>query len=1065
VEFKVLGQMEVSGGAGAIEIRPRMPRAVLAVLVLNANRVVSVDQLIDALWGEDPPPAATGALQAYISNLRRLLEPDRPRGAPAKLLVTQTPGYVLRIDPSTVDAHRFAGLVEQARAHMEHGDHQAARDALQRGLNLWRGAPYADFAFEPFFQLEVSRLSELRRGAYESLMEAELGLGRHAAVVADLERMVAEEPLRERRWELLATALYRSGRQAEALRAVSEARRRLGDELGIDISAPLRQLESDILVQSPSLDWTPQAVDATPGGQQAEEPDRVLFGREKELAQMRAVLDRAWQGEGGLVLISGEPGIGKTRLAEELAAVALDRGAQLAWGRGHEGEGAPAFWPWTQVVRELADVLDPEVFRAALGSGAADIAQVVPEVKEVVPDLEPVAALDPSSARTRLYDALSRFLLRVAGVRPLVLVIDDLHWADTPSVQLFGFLTGQLRNVKVVVVGTYRDEELRDAPALTAVLAALAREPTVCRMTLGGLSPQDVARLLGRLSGDGPSDELVATVSGRTEGNPFFVTELARLIETEGSLGNEVPVRVRDVVRRRLSLLPEESSRLLSMASVVGRGFDLEVVARVADEDLDEAIEHIEAALAARLVTEVPDAVGWYRFSHTLVRDTLYDELSALRRARLHQRVAEALEEHGLAEPSELAHHYWQAAAVVGGAHAALAWADRAAEQALSRLAYEQAEELLKRALTLLQRLPGSRERDRRELDLVSRLWVLLAMTRGRAAEEVGVAAARAADLGRALGDVQQLARALYRLASLHAMRGQIEVSSRLSQELVVLVDRSSDPVVRFLAHSARGYSDLYMGRLREARAHLEEAHAIPEAMYDASLTRVILHHPAVASRGYMAIVLALMGEADRAREFMAVALADAEAIGHPFTSAGAAHYNTWLGSILRDAAHVRDQAEKTVAQCLEGGFTPWAAASGLLLGWAEAVQGRPDEGVAMMEARLAEWDATGARRYRHSFHALLAEGYLAASRAADALRAAAGGLRACEETGERFYEAELYRIQGEALAALSQERIDEAEASMERALAVARDQGATLLERRAAESLQALHRLSVTGR
>ena len=368
MEFNVLGPVEVKAGERIVELGPRMHRALLALLLIDANRVVSVDRLLDALWGEEPPPTATNALQGYVSNLRRVLEPDRPPRSAPRVLLTQSPGYVLRVDPGAVDAIRFEAAVSKGRTLLMDGHPSEARDTLVLGLALWRGTPFADLAFESFVQTEMNRLTELHATASEDLAEARLAAGE--VRVAELGALVEAQPLRERRWELLMLALYRSGRQADALRAFSQARRTLVDELGIEPTPSLRQLEEDILRQGPRLDWTPPAdlsraalrqVGAGADEQHPGPPVPVplpltgergpFVGRTSELGTLDRALDEALGGRGRAALLSGEPGIGKTRLASELAEKAAGRGAAVAWGRCVEGDSAPAFWPWTQILR------------------------------------------------------------------------------------------------------------------------------------------------------------------------------------------------------------------------------------------------------------------------------------------------------------------------------------------------------------------------------------------------------------------------------------------------------------------------------------------------------------------------------------------------------------------------------------------------------------------------------------------------------------------------------------------------------------------------------------------
>jgi len=255
LEVRVLGPMEVFHGVRSVDVGTRMHRAVLSLMVMDIDRVVSLDRLIDCLWGDEPPPTATGALHVYISGLRKVLEPERAPRAPSRILVTEAPGYALRLPPQVVDVGRFEALVREGQALLAAGRPASACHVLDIGLGLWRGPAYQDLAFESFLQPEIARLNQLRATARETRAEALLAVGRDADAVVDVSTMVEEDPLRERRWGLLALALYRTGRQGEALRALDQARRTLGEELGVEIGPDLRRLEQDILNQAPALEW------------------------------------------------------------------------------------------------------------------------------------------------------------------------------------------------------------------------------------------------------------------------------------------------------------------------------------------------------------------------------------------------------------------------------------------------------------------------------------------------------------------------------------------------------------------------------------------------------------------------------------------------------------------------------------------------------------------------------------------------------------------------------------------------------------------------------------------
>ena len=374
-----------------------------------------------------------------------------------------------------------------------------------------------------------------------------------------------------------------------------------------------------------------------------------FVGRAGELAALTADLDAAVGGHGGVVLVAGEPGIGKTRLAEELAARAAGRGAVVLWGRCWEGAGAPSFWPWVQVVRGYVQVQagDPASLRQDLGAGAADIAQLVPAVHDCIPDLPAPPPLEPEAARFRLFDSLAGFLRTAAARRPLLVVLDDLHWADVPSLALLRFMSQELEGVEgssPLVVGSYRHTEVDHGHPLLAAVADLTHGRHRW-LLLGGLGERDVASFVALVAGAEPSAELTAEMYRQTDGNPFFVTEVVRLLASQGRLdpaargaavlGGGLPEGVRAVVAERLGRLSADCQRILQVAAVVGRDFELRVLQPASGLDAERLLALLEEAEAARVAGTAPGGLGRWRFAHALVREVLYDGLLAARRVRL----------------------------------------------------------------------------------------------------------------------------------------------------------------------------------------------------------------------------------------------------------------------------------------------------------------------------------------------------------------------------------------------------------------------------------------------
>ncbi len=494
----------------------------------------------------------------------------------------------------------------------------------------------------------------------------------------------------------------------------------------------------------------------------------VFVGREKEMDELRAGLEDALSGRGRLLMLVGEPGIGKTRTSEELATYASLRSAQVLWGRCYEGEGAPAYWPWVQLIRSYVHDQDPKELMSEMGPGAADIAQVVSEVRDRLPGLPAPPTLEPEQARFRLFDSITTFLKNASKGQPIVMVLDDLHWADKPSLLLLQFLARELRGARLLVLGTYRDVELRRGHPLSQTLGELAREQLSQRILLRGLSERDVARFIEITAGVTPPKALVTAVYKETEGNPFFVNEVVRLLVADGRLERPeevkswsvtIPQGVREVVGRRLDHLSEACNRALTVASVIGREFGLRTLERVSDISGDRLLEALEEAVAARVIAEMPRMVDHYSFSHALIRETLYEELSTARRVRLHRRIGEVLEELESANLEahlpQLAYHFFEGAQG-GDVDKAIDYATRAGERALDLLAYEEAAGHYETALQALELKDKPEEGRRCEL--------LLAL--GEAQLKAGDAPKSretfhgAADIARGIATPEQLARA-----------------------------------------------------------------------------------------------------------------------------------------------------------------------------------------------------------------------------------------------------------------------------------------------------------------
>ena len=440
-----------------------------------------------------------------------------------------------------------------------------------------------------------------------------------------------------------------------------------------------------------------------------------------------------------------------------MATFARLRGANVHWGRCHEGEGAPPYWPWVQAIRSYAREADPVALAWEMGAGAAEIARVVPEVAERVGEATSELGEDEQS-RFRFFDAISTFLANASASRPLVVVLDDLHWADEPSLLLLEFIARGLSSSSLLLIGTYRDVELGRHHPLSRVLGELSGLDRCCRVVLRGLGEEEIASYVERSAGTAAPPELVSEVHRQTEGNPFFVGEVVRLLASEGALDGAggdrllIPQGVRDVVGRRLDRLSDAANEALRSAAAIGRDFDEEALARIADLDRSQLDSALKEAVGAQFLDPRRED-GRYRFAHALVRETLYEELSAAQRPALHSRIATTLEELYAAEPgrtsrrlAELSHHFNEAAAA-GDPQKAVGYAERAGDQASGQLGYEEAADHYRRALEAGE-LAGIDRRHRCRLLLLQGEARMRGGNLGEARETMESAAEEAVGLG-----------------------------------------------------------------------------------------------------------------------------------------------------------------------------------------------------------------------------------------------------------------------------------------------------------------------------
>jgi DNA-binding SARP family transcriptional activator len=1016
VQLSVLGPLEVTRGGIAIPLGALKLRALLLSLVLDRGRVVPADRLVAQLWPDEPPPQPMVSLRSYVSNLRRLLQD--PGGDP--LIVTRSGGYLLDLAPDRVDAHRFERGVQEARAALAVPAPSDALTLLTDALSLWRGGAFADIAGEAHALPTITKLEELRLSAIEDRFDALLELGQHVEVVPELEAFTRHHAARERPTRQLMLALYRSARTPEALEVAARYRARLVDEYGLDPSPQLARLADRILRQDPDLDPRPSRPVRAPrdvAGVTVPAPataavTSTLIGRTTERRRLERSLAGLSEGRGGVLLLAGEPGIGKTAVLEELGRLAEAAGVPVAWGRGVEQEGTPPFWPWLEVLRMVATQLDGEALRRALAPPATPVTQLVPELAELVGREPAAAGGDPDAARFALYEAVTTFLARVAAERGLIVVLDDLHWADPASLQLAAVAAPRAADHRLVLAASFRDAPTDRSPELDAALAAAVRHPATATLELRPLTRDEVGAMIAEVGGAEPSDEVVADVYRRADGNPFFVQQLAALLAESDATARErpaIPVGVRHVLLRRLQPLTPAVRATLDLAAVFGQDFDARLVAQAAASDVLTILDHVDVAIGHGLVEVGGAHASAYRFVHALVRETLYDELSPGATARGHAAAAAALERLDPPPVQAVAEHLWLAADVVP-AHRAVPYLRAAADEATAVLAYEQAEAHLQRALELLARDPQADART--ELGVRLRLVQVMTRLHGWTAGVREDVSGRVHHLAGRAGIGAELVPLWWSLWSTTMTRGDLQASKELAAELLAEAVKDGDPASLVAGHVATAYTDLFAGAaIEDVRARLVVA-AEAEAAADPDALARTPEHLGLSRRVTVTMTEAIAGEVAATLAAAEEMVAFADLLANPFQQAYGHLFAAWGASLVDRHAVARSQAADGLAICDRERFRYLRLLLEPIHGWAAARCGSDArEQVTAIIRAVDDLAAAGQFHAVGSWLYLLAEVHLLAGDRSAATAAFDRADRLGETCGEQVYGALADRV------------------------------------------------------
>ncbi len=1043
------------GGAAPLTLPTRKSQALLAFLALPLGRSHPREKLASLLWGGMREPQARRGLRQSLFTLRKAVGVEQPA-----LLID---GQTVALNPTTVDVDV---------AEFERQVAEGTPAALERAAALYHGELLEGLAlqeapFEEWLLAERERLRELALEALAKLLHHQRTTGATEAALQTALRLLALDPLQEPVHRAVMRLHVQLGRRAAALRQYQICIGVLQRELSVEPEATTKHLYQEILRQRPSHSAANVESPATAHAVPAEMPslpdetlprELPLVGREAEIHRLREVLNRAWEGHGQVAAVIGEAGVGKSRLLAEVAAEAVARGGRVLVGRCYGAEQILPFTSWVDALRSGHVDAERDVLESLNPLWRTELARLLPELG--LPGHGP--GQGPVDYR-QLFESVAQLLRHLVLHQPVMLILEDLHWGDEMSLRLLSFVGRRLQTWPILVVGTVREEDLPSAPILRRTLEDLTRDQRLVELRLAPLSKEETLALVRTLaraeSNEAVMTRLAEQVWITSEGNPFAVVETVRALP-EGFVADPstklaVPKRVRDLIVRHLEALSERSRDLTTVAAVIGREFEFPLLRRSAGLEEHEAAELLEELVRRRVLHNVGER---FDFTHDRIREVAYGNLLRERQRVLHARIADSMETlyaDRLAEQVErLAHH--AARGELG--EKAVAYLGQAGAKAFANAAYTDALAYFTQALEILGKLAPGAARDRDELSLRLALGPALQATRGYATPEVEQNYARARQLADEVGAPVQQFQALWGMWLVASHRASGGTALELGRELLALAERLDDPALLLEGHHALWPVLVWLGSADAARRHLDQGMALYDKARHQSHAFVYGgHDPGVCCRKVASWASWILGYPARGLEESVASLRLATELAHPTSIIVALVWACVFRDLRREVHEVREHARALISLSTEHEASQWLAAGTIIDGSVHAELGEGEVAITQIRRGLAAYGSTGAHLFVPYFLSLVARACLKIGQPHEGLRVIGKALERVRTTGERMWEAELIRLEGELRLAASPDDVAEALDCFGRAIEIARRQAARSWELRAALSLARL--------